>query len=52
MDQITLREFDHLSVPPASTHKADEIKLIREDTRVSQAVFARMLNISVSTVHE
>ena len=36
MDQITLRE----------------IKRIREDTRVSQAVFAALLNTSLSTVQK
>lgn len=52
MDQVTLREFDQLSVPPVSPLQPDEIKRIREDSHVSQAVFARLLNTSVSTVQK
>ena len=51
-DQVTLREFDQLSVPPVSPLKPDEIKRIREDSHVSQAVFARLLNTSLSTVQK
>lgn len=51
-DQVTLREFDRMSVPPVSPLKPDEIKRIREDSHVSQAVFARLLNTSVSTVQK
>lgn len=52
MDQVTLREFDQLRVPPVSPLKPDEIKRIREDSHVSQAVFARLLNTSLSTVQK
>lgn len=52
MDQVTLREFDQMSVPPVSPLKPDEIKRIREDSHVSQAVFARLLNTSLSTVQK
>jgi putative transcriptional regulator len=52
MDQITLREFDRLCMPPIAPLAPQEIKRIRETSRVSQAVFACLLNTSVSTVQK
>jgi putative transcriptional regulator len=52
MDQLTLREFDRLCVPPVDSLKPAQIKRIRESSRVSQGVFARLLNTSVSTVQK
>jgi putative transcriptional regulator len=52
MDQVTLREFDRLRLPPIEPLKPEQIKQIREGSRVSQAVFARLLNTSVSTVQK
>ena len=52
MDQLTLREFDHLCLPPVEPLEPEQIKHIRESTRVSQAVFARLLNTSLSTVQK
>ncbi|BDI07256.1 transcriptional regulator [Sphaerotilus microaerophilus] len=52
MDQVTLREFDQLCLPPVEPLQPEQIKQIRETTRVSQAVFARLLNTSVSTVQK
>lgn len=52
MDQITLREFDQLCVSPVAPLKPAEIKQIREASHVSQAVFARLLNTSLSTVQK
>lgn len=52
MDRITLREFDRLCLPPVQPLRPDEIKQIREASRVSQAVFAALLNTSVSTVQK
>lgn len=52
MDQVTLREFDRLCLPPVEPLKPEEIKQIRENSRVSQAVFARLLNTSTSTVQK
>jgi len=52
LDQITLREFDRLSLPPIEPLRPEQIKEIREATRVSQAVFAAMLNTSVSTIQK
>ena len=40
MDQVTLREFDRLCLPPVEPLEPMQIKQIREASRVSQAVFA------------
>lgn len=50
--QVTMREFDHLSLAPAPPLRPAQIKRIREISRVSQAVFAALLNTSVSTVQK
>jgi putative transcriptional regulator len=52
IDQVTMREFDYLSLAPAPPLRPAQIKRIRETSRVSQAVFAALLNTSVSTVQK
>ncbi len=52
IDQVTMREFDHLSLSPAPPLRPAQIKRIRETSKVSQAVFAALLNTSVSTVQK
>ena len=52
MDQVTLREFDQLCLPPIEPLEPEQIKHIREVSGVSQAVFARLLNTSLSTVQK
>jgi len=52
MNQVTLREFDRLCLPPVKPLSPGKIKKIRETSRVSQAVFAALLNTSVSTVQK
>lgn|SRR5512133_1322547 len=52
MDKMTMREFDRLCVPPIEPLQPEEIRQIREKARVSQAVFAAMLNTSLSTVQK
>lgn len=52
MNQVTLREFDQLCLPSVERLEPQEIKRIREAYHVSQAVFARLLNASVSTVQK
>ena len=52
MDQLTMREFDRLCLPPVEALQPEQIKHIRETSRVSQAVFARLLNTSLSTVQK
>jgi len=52
MRQVTMREFDSLCVQPVESLQPEEIKQIRETENVSQAVFAALLNTSVSTVQK
>ena len=52
MDQLTMREFDRLCLPPIEPLEPAQIKQIRESSKVSQAVFARLLNTSLSTVQK
>jgi putative transcriptional regulator len=52
MDQVTLQEFDRLCLPPVEPLEPEQIKQIRETSRVNQAVFAALLNTSVSTVQK
>lgn len=52
MDQVTLREFNRLCLPLVEPLEPGQIKQIREAARVSQAVFAALLNTSVSTVQK
>lgn len=52
MDRVTLRDFDRLALPPIERLKPEQIKKIREASHVSQAVFARLLNTSVSAVQK
>lgn len=51
-DQVTLRELDPLWLPLVEPLEPTEIKRIRESAHVSQAVFARLLNTSLSTVQK
>jgi putative transcriptional regulator len=52
IDQITMREFDRLCLPPIEPLAPAQIKGIREKENISQAVFAAMLNASPSTVQK
>lgn len=52
MDQVTLRKFDRLCLPPIEPLEPEQIKRIREAANVSQAVFAAILNTSLSTVQK
>jgi putative transcriptional regulator len=52
MDQVTLRKFDRLCLPPIEPLEPEQIKKIREAANVSQAVFAAILNTSLSTIQK
>ena len=52
MDPVTMREFDLLCLPKIEKLEPQRIKAIRETAQVSQAVFAALLNTSVSTVQK
>ncbi|WP_421556378.1 helix-turn-helix domain-containing protein [Pseudomonas kitaguniensis] len=51
ISKTTLREFDAMCFAPAPAQiPAEQIKQLRENSHVSQPVFARYLNTSASTV--
>lgn len=52
MNDVTMREFDALCLPPIKTYTPAQIKRIRLKNRASQAVFAAYLNTSTSTVQK
>ncbi|MDZ7781966.1 MAG: DNA-binding transcriptional regulator [Halioglobus sp.] len=52
MNDVTLREFDALCLPPVKSYTPEQIKRIRQKTRASQAVFAAYLNTSPSTIQK
>ncbi|MGB8700798.1 MAG: DNA-binding transcriptional regulator, partial [Thermosynechococcaceae cyanobacterium] len=52
ISKVTMREYDHLCLQPVEPLTPEQIKQIRENTNVSQAVFASVLNTSVSTVQK
>ena len=50
IDQKSMREFDTLCLPSPPSLSAGDIKRLRAKTRMSQAVFAQLLNTSPSTI--
>ena len=52
VDATTMREYDALCLPEVCDLSAQEIKEIRMHEKLSQAVFAKFLNISTSTVRQ
>lgn len=50
VDDVTMREFDALCLPPLRDYSPEEIKKIRASTKASQAVFASFLNVKKVTV--
>jgi putative transcriptional regulator len=52
IDKVTMRKYDRLCLQPIEPLTPEQIKQIREDAHVSQAVFASILNTSVSTVQK
>jgi putative transcriptional regulator len=52
MEKRTLREFDELCLTPVRPFQPDEIRDLRLREGVSQAVFARYLNVTTSLVSQ
>jgi len=52
IDQMTMREFDQACLSPVPPLRPAEIKRIREKEHLSQAVFAAILNTSLSTIQK
>jgi len=49
---VTMREYESLCIPPVVDFSPNQIKKIRLHERVSQAIFAKYLNTSASTVRQ
>lgn len=52
LDKRTLRKFDQLCLTPVRPMQPNEIRALRERERVSQAVFARHLNVSTGLISQ
>lgn len=52
MPKQTLKQFNVLTLTPVRDLSPNQIRAIRHRTCVSQAVFAAMLNTSVSTIQK
>jgi putative transcriptional regulator len=52
INKATMRDFDAAALVGPEPLSPSQIKKIRETTRLSQAVFARRLNTSASTVEK
>lgn len=52
IDPVTMREYDAACIPPVRELSAREIKSIRLHEKVSQAVFAKYLNTTLSTIRQ
>jgi putative transcriptional regulator len=52
MDKRTLRAFDELCLTPVQPMTAADIRVLRTRERVSQAVFARYLNVTTGLVSQ
>ena len=52
IDIVTMREYDAACLKPVLDLKPKEIKAIRLKEKVSQAVFAKYLNTTASTVKQ
>lgn len=52
INAVTMREYDALALAPVDELSPTEIKKLRLKEKVSQAIFALYLNISLSTVRQ
>lgn len=52
MEDMTMRHFDALCLEPVADLAPEEIKTIRVTHKLSQALFARLINTSSSTVQK
>ena len=52
IDVKTMRQFDVDCLPLVTSLEPQQIKLIRKNAGVSQSVFAKLLNASLSTVRQ
>jgi putative transcriptional regulator len=50
MDDLTMREFDAIWLPPVREYAAKDVRRIRAASKASQSVFAAFLNVGKTTV--
>lgn len=50
LDDVTMREFDALCLPPLPGYSARDVRRIRATARASQGVFAAYLNVGKTTI--
>jgi putative transcriptional regulator len=50
MNDLTMREFDALCLPPTPEFDAEHVQRIRTNSHASQSVFAAFLNVGKTTV--
>lgn len=52
IDIRLMRRYDALCIEPVTAYSAEQIRTLRDRYRLSQAVLASILNISLSTVQK
>lgn len=52
LDKQTMRKFDELALTPVRALSPEEIRALREREHVSQAVFARHLNVTTGLISQ
>ena len=52
VDEVTMREINSLCLPDIKEYSADSIIALRKKTKLSQAAFAVVVNVSPSTVQK
>jgi putative transcriptional regulator len=52
ISKSTMREYEELCLSPVKKLSPEEIKIIREKAHVSQAIFARYLNVSTGVISQ
>lgn len=52
MDKVTLRKLEALALPEIREFSPDEIRRLRESTKLSRGVWAKVLNVGVTTAQK
>jgi putative transcriptional regulator len=50
MDSITMKVMDNLCLPEARQFSQDDVRKIRNETKMSQPVFATVIGVSASAI--
>jgi|SRR5579884_1466657 len=52
MDKVTLRKLEALALPEVREISPDEIRRLRESAKLSRSVWAKVLNVGVTTAQK